>query len=234
MKTGIVFVFCLLTAMVSAQFLETTIFLPDSFGGLIHPLSLEFNPLSRLVYVGGEAGDCVIAFDARTGEKVARIPAGRWIGSLLYTSGRNKLYCANESSRTLTVIDCATNTPLRTLTTRSVPKSLCYNSVRGKIYYTNFQYNYYADSTVGIIEESSDSLLKLVLVDILPVGLIYVPVVDRIYVGTQHYSGEFIYISAIDGAGDSIIHRIQVVREFTCPSAFVYNRENDKLYASPY
>ena len=69
-------VFCCLSA-VSGQWLETTIYLPDSLGGLTHPQCLVYNTTNNTIYVGGQYGDCVIAIDGATNQRIARIPTGR-------------------------------------------------------------------------------------------------------------------------------------------------------------
>ena len=48
---------CLLAAA-SGQWLEATIDLGDSLGGLIHPHCLAYNSTENTIYVGGESGRC--------------------------------------------------------------------------------------------------------------------------------------------------------------------------------
>jgi len=48
---------------VHGQWLEQTIYLPDSLSGLVGPTRLVYNSANNTIYVGGEYGDCVIAID---------------------------------------------------------------------------------------------------------------------------------------------------------------------------
>jgi YVTN family beta-propeller protein len=74
-------VFCCLS-VAGGQWLEATIYLPDSFGGVGSPRYLVYNTTNNTIYVGGEYGDCVIAIDGATDQRIARIPAGSGIYAL--------------------------------------------------------------------------------------------------------------------------------------------------------
>ncbi len=58
---------CWLSA-VSAQWLEETIYLPDSFGGLAMPQSLVYDSANNTIYVGGLYGS-VPVIDGATDQK---------------------------------------------------------------------------------------------------------------------------------------------------------------------
>ena len=91
---------CCCLSAVSGQWLETTIYLPDSFGGLTQPQCLVYDSLNNFVYVGG--AECVMAIDGATNRRVARIPTGLGTRALC-VSPENKVYCASNDS--VTVID---------------------------------------------------------------------------------------------------------------------------------
>ena len=65
---------CLLPSLVSAQWIDTTLYIPDSMTGLAEPTCLARNSLTHTLYVGGENDNVVFAIDDRTGLKLARIP----------------------------------------------------------------------------------------------------------------------------------------------------------------
>ncbi len=71
-----------LPLLLSAQWLETTIYVPDSLCGIHNPRAFTYNNTNNTIYVGGEDGNCVIAIDGATNEKIARIPAGENIKAL--------------------------------------------------------------------------------------------------------------------------------------------------------
>lgn len=64
-----------LCSLLSAQWLETTIYLPDSLSGIAYPLVFTYNPTNNKIYVGGD-GDYVIVIDGATNQKIAKIPVG--------------------------------------------------------------------------------------------------------------------------------------------------------------
>ena len=85
-----VVLFCL-PLFASAQWLETTIYVPDSFCGIHNPKAFTYNETNNTIYVGGY-GNCVIAIDGATNEKIARIPAGRDIPNLCWNSINNMVH----------------------------------------------------------------------------------------------------------------------------------------------
>ena len=80
------------------QWKETDILLPDSLGGLGSPQCLVYDSANNTIYVGGAGGDCVLAIDGTTNERVARIPAGSNVSTLCYNPQNNKVLCATRRS----------------------------------------------------------------------------------------------------------------------------------------
>lgn len=64
----------------SAQWLETTIYVPDSLCGVISPRAFTYNGTNNKIYVGGWNGNSVVVIDGATDTKIARIPVHlkRW------------------------------------------------------------------------------------------------------------------------------------------------------------
>ncbi|MCK4252773.1 hypothetical protein KAX97_15105, partial [candidate division WOR-3 bacterium] len=114
----------LLPLLLSGQWLETTIYVPDSLCGVHNPQAFTYNETNNTIYVGGYNGDCVIAIDGATNEKIARIPAGGDIQALCWNSINNKIYCANQLSANVTVINGATNAVITTIAVGSYPWAL--------------------------------------------------------------------------------------------------------------
>lgn len=57
MKSAILAV-CCLAALALGQWLEETIWLPDSLSEVIWPSDICFNPTENVMYVGGECRNC--------------------------------------------------------------------------------------------------------------------------------------------------------------------------------
>ncbi len=113
-----------LPPLLPAQWLETTIHIPDSLCGVAEPAALAYNPTHNKIYVSGREGNCVIVIDGETNQKVAKIPAGSGVFSLCYNPTNNKVYCANSYSDNVTVIDGASNNVITTITAGSEPYAL--------------------------------------------------------------------------------------------------------------
>ncbi len=105
----------LLPAPLYCQWLETTIYMPDSLCGVVYPQAFTYNETNNKIYVGGEYGDCVIVIDGANNQKIARIPAGNKIRALCWNSADNKVYCANHYSDNLTVIYGANNSVINNI-----------------------------------------------------------------------------------------------------------------------
>jgi len=132
---GLVAVGCLLSA-VSAQWLETTISLPDSMSGIAAPCAAAYDPVTNTVYTGGLHVAAIAAIDGTSNEKVARVPLYRywdWTRDFCLDSTRNKIYCMSLS-QSVAVIDGYTNSVLSYIGTGWLPGSLCHNSVNDRIY----------------------------------------------------------------------------------------------------
>jgi YVTN family beta-propeller protein len=111
----------LIPAFLNAQWLETTIFL-DSIYGISNPCSFTYNATNNSIYVGGEQGNCVIAIDGQTNQKIAKIPAGSGIRALCWNSANNKVYCANYGSNNVTVINGASDSVITIISVGGGPR----------------------------------------------------------------------------------------------------------------
>ena len=61
---------CCCLSAAHSQWLEKTIYLPDSLGPLTGLRCLVFDSANNTVYVGGERGNCVLAIDGATNQKI--------------------------------------------------------------------------------------------------------------------------------------------------------------------
>ncbi len=57
--------------------------------------------------------------------------------ALCYNPTNNKVYCANDGSDSVTVIDGATNSVIATVAVGDWPCALCYNPTDNKVYCAN-------------------------------------------------------------------------------------------------
>jgi xanthosine utilization system XapX-like protein len=90
-RPAVLILVALLCTLLGAQVLETTMFLPDSLVGTTQPQCLAWDSTDNVVYVGGNDGARVIAFDAATGAKLAAIPAGAGTASTTASTPRTPM-----------------------------------------------------------------------------------------------------------------------------------------------
>jgi len=225
-SAGLLAVCCILSIS-SAQYLESTIYLPDSLGGLSYPRSIAWNPMNNQVYVAGELGDCVIAIDAQTLQKVARIPSGRGGAALLCTQPANKVYCADESSGSVTIIDGSRNVLLARVAVSDSPQFLCYNTAQNKVYTTGYALSC---STVAVISGLSDSVIAMVRVGGWPSGLCYNPTGSKVYCSGWEIpdTNAVGRVSVIDGRTDTIASVLRV--DNSVSGVICLNSVDNKLY----
>ncbi len=203
MKLTVLLVICLLAVTASGQWLETTIYLPDSLSGLANPGSLTWNTANNTVYVGGYS-PCVFAIDGHTDKKIARIPAGSNVAALCYNPNGNKVYCANIDSNSVTAIDGETNRVIATVPVGDEPRALCYDPQERKIYCMNT-----GGSTVTIIDCATNRVLRTIGVGPSPSGLCCNPAEKRVYAASPSRSSiSVIRDSMPGGVAGHRVHRV--------------------------
>lgn len=140
-------------AAARTQWLEETIWLPDTLSRITYPRCLADDSTDNKIYVGG-GGKCVIVIDGETDKKIARIPAGEDIQDMIWNSTDNKVYCANPGSCDVTVIDGVGNSVITTLLVGNEPCALVWNSTNNKVYSAN-----YLSNEISIIDGVDDSII---------------------------------------------------------------------------
>lgn len=214
---------CLLFPIfLSAQWLETTIYLPDSLTGVVYPQAFTYNVTNNTIYVGGSSGHCIIAIDGTTNQKIAKIPAGSDIIDLCWNSIDNKVYCANWGDDFVTVIDGITNSVITNIQLEEYPNALVYNINNNKVYCAIDE-----GDKVAVIDGATDTVIKNIPVGDGPLDLVYNQISNKIYCKDD---GGTLYI--IDGVTDTTITSIAL--GYGYPSDLVFNSTLNKVYVSNY
>ncbi|MEO0005420.1 MAG: YncE family protein, partial [candidate division WOR-3 bacterium] len=161
---------CLLfPALIFSQWLETTIYLPDTMVGVDEPQHIIYNPANNAIYVGSEESDCVLVIDGTTDEKTAKIPLDGGAWAMGYNSQNNKIYCCNDREGVY-VIDGATNKVIATVTVGTYPIAFCHNERDNKVYCANNR-----SDNVTVIDGETNEVLATVSTGARPVALCYNP-----------------------------------------------------------
>jgi YVTN family beta-propeller protein len=188
-----------LVSLSFGQWVETTIPLPDSLPKLnVRPL--VFHSPNHTVYVGG-AESFLMAINAETNTKLDKV-IGVGPGPHHYLCSDpvgNKLYCANRDS-TITVIDCATNQPVKTLQVWQSVTDLLHNPHENKLYCAS------TDSLLAVVDCATDSLVARIPVSRGASDLCYNPRLNRVY--CSHSSRD--EVSVIDCVSDTVVATIWV------------------------
>ena len=210
--------FVLSVSLAAAQRYDGVIPLPDSFGGLVFTRSIACSRTSHRLYVGGAYGNCVIAIDALTHERVARIPCGRDVRALVWDSQGDKIYAACAADSAVWVIDCAADSVVATLHVGDQPVALCLNSTNYRAYTADS-----ASATVTVIDCATDSAIRTVRVGPGPRDIIWNAALNRIYCAN---SGDAC-LTVISGQTNNVIGLAPVV---WLPQRMALSAPTGKLY----
>jgi YVTN family beta-propeller protein len=157
---GVLLAVCCCMSAVSAQWLETSLDVPDSLcGGLTGPQILVYNRAKGLVYVGGSNKGCVIALSATTGEKKAKIVAGNDVRDMCFDGTGSKLYTADYAGGFVSVVDLSSNSLLTQINVGDNLEAICYNPVENKVYCGGH-------GTLAVIDAAADTLIRKLTVQV--------------------------------------------------------------------
>jgi YVTN family beta-propeller protein len=143
-------------------------------------------------------------------------------GPIAYNSSTNKIYVANRSSNSVTVIDGATNTTT-TVAVGVNPQGIAVNEITNKIYVANFgsEFGDPPPGTVTVIDGATNTT-STVSVGIRPGNIAVNPIANKVYV--SNYAS--FNVTVIDGATNTT----STVAEGTTPRAMAFNPTNNKVY----
>jgi YVTN family beta-propeller protein len=214
---------CVLSAA-SAQWLETTIYLPDSAGGVLQPRTVASDPAGTKVYIGGRTPG-VSVLDAGTGQRRYRIATGGQVSAICHVPVRNKVYIASRESDSVTVADGSTGQVLASVAVGHGPAALACLPTGERVYCACAGWNGEVDSTVYEIDCSADTVRAVYFVGRDPTALLYNRVNDMLYCADRGSNT----VSVIACSGPPSVLHIPVG---LAPSALTCNTLDNKVYAA--
>ncbi|HEX7033002.1 MAG TPA: YncE family protein, partial [Nitrososphaera sp.] len=115
----------------------------------------------------------------------------------------NRIYLANEFSKTVAVVDGSSNAKIASIQLDSLPLKLAVNPDTNRIYVTEHRVvdNMEQNGTVTVIDGSSNAKIASIPVGVNPSGIAVNPDTNRIYV-TNYIDGT---VSVIDGDSNTVI-----------------------------
>jgi DNA-binding beta-propeller fold protein YncE len=213
MRITIVLAVCWLT-VANAQWLESTVNLPDTLGPLNGPYHLAWDSDSAhpRLYIGGE-GDSggVIVAEAITCKRLARIPTGPVI-ALSFVPSHGKLYVAKAGRDSIVVVDCATNQIVSTIHTASIVSVMQYNSQNDRLYSGGDQ--------ISVIDCAADTVIHTIAVA--ATAFAFDSTRNKLYAGGNGP------LTVIDCTTDSVVATVSRVDS---AGALIYNPTAGKVYA---
>jgi len=140
---------------VRSQTVESTIFLPDSCGGLGWPSALAIDIHGNRLFVAGTRDDRILIIHALTKRRIGYIPAWAGYGPLMtYNPANGRLYCRAADGPSCLVIDPDSSRVVRRFEAdfgRYVNRLFC-DSAANRVYCLTSE-----DSVVGVIDGQTDS-----------------------------------------------------------------------------
>jgi YVTN family beta-propeller protein len=213
---------CCCLSAASAQWLETTVFTPDSFGGLSMPNCLVYDPTDNTVFVAGEQTSTILVLDAKDGHRLARIPFAGDVRALCYNSVSNKVYAAAADLDKVAVIDAGSMQLVKAITVGAKPVGLAYNPALNRVYCVNL-----ISFDVAVIDGAGDNVIATVRVGRYPSAACWNPTRNVVYVANSNDNT----VSVIDATADTVAATIAAGN---APIGFVYNPDLNKLYEADY
>jgi DNA-binding beta-propeller fold protein YncE len=208
----------LLATHTSAQTIEDTIVLPDTFGPLPGPLHMAYDDDSAhaRLYIGGEADSGgVLVVDLLTCDKLARIATGP-VSDLAVSVPRGKLYVARADADSILIVDCDNYNEVGGIALPSRALALLYNHANDRIYAVG--------TSVVVIDCVGDTVVHTIGLSPAPdsVALLALDTLhNHLYVGSE--GATFV----VDCGSDSVTDILPGLRG---PAAMVMNPTVGKLY----
>ncbi len=206
---------CMLSA-VKAQWLETTISLPDSCG----PSGLCYNLQNNKVYCANYSSDTVAVIDGGTNQVIAAARVGLGPCALCYNPVSNKVYSASECDNTVAVIDGETDTVVATVLAGISPGAFCHNSQDNKVYCANRHNN-----EVTVIDGVGDTVVARAYMVGWPTALCYESQKGKVYCANWGANT----VTVIDGATNQELCTIGVGDG---PVDICHNPQQNRVYVA--
>jgi len=154
---------------------------------------------------------CASAALAQFVERVVDLPDSSGPIALCYVPTVHKVYCCNELTDSVSVIDAATNSFIRSIPAGDRPYAMCYNSLNDRVYVAN-----HASNNVMVIDPATDIVVATVAVGALPNELCYNAAKNKVY--SANYDGNS--VSIINGATNTLIGTVgPLAARFICSNS---------------
>jgi len=211
----------LLASNVQSQWLEQTVWLPDSIVGLEEPSRILFNPINHHAYIGGSESDLLQIFDYATREKVGFIDSLGPTTDMFMCPDRQRVYILGPDWGGVFTLDAQTDSVLRFVDLSTEPACGVYNPQEQKAYV-----GAWADAALFVLDPGPDTLLTVIQLADEVIRIAYDSVTNRVF-GMAH-DGSTHGIKVIDCAGDTLVGVLPTMDDYCVDLAF--NPATRRLY----
>lgn len=207
--------FVVIATAATAQWLEKTIFLPDSFGGPARPDRIFYHSANNTVFVFGYQDPAILVLDGVTHRKIARIDLPGDAGNFCYNPEENKLYVCKSYGSYFYVIDPAANRLIRTAPLSHRAFDITYNPNLNRVYIVGEEY-------VSVVDCVADTIIKTILLPDYSENISCATLVNKVYCVMDNND-----VAVIDCQTDSIIKTF-----YSGSGAYgmLYNHLTNRLY----
>lgn len=151
---------------------------------------------------------------------IATVTVGAKPRALVWDSLDDRIYVANYTDSSLTVIDGTSNQVLRTIPAGQFPYVLCYNPSANRIYCAN-----YGSNTITVVDAASYDVIATIPVGRNPSALCFNPTSNKVYAVNSRDAT----VSVIDAANNTVI---TTVRVDSSPSAAIWKPDINRVYVA--
>ena len=187
--------------------------------GAEKPKTVCWSSVRNKVYVACQGSQHRLGvIDGFTGSILGWVPAGSYPCALAYDSVLDRVYCANNGTASVTVVDCGPDTVVATVHVGNSPVALLCSPDGSTVYCVNR-----GDRTVSAVDAHLNSVLWTANVGAYPCAIAYGASGTKLYCADSAASR----VSVIDPITGSVLRTIQVG---VGPRALAYSPASDRLY----
>jgi len=199
---------------------------PSVIAGLIYPKALAVNQVTARLYVVSRETDQVYVLSSVDHHLLGIAPTGRAPFGIALNGLTNKVYVGNFKDNSVTVVDGANNTVIKTipLAPYGEPSWMATDPIRNRIYVA-----LHDGGRLGIIDGASDTLLTTVEVGAGAFGVAVHPTLNRVYVSLRDVGA----IRVVDALTSVVLWEQTIfLRPGNEPYALALDQAANRLYTN--
>ena len=215
---------CLLYAVSVGQFVEDTLFLPDTLARGYATLIL-FDSVSNSLCATSEGGTSFSVVAADSNRRLALLTLSGRVSAICQSRTSRKAYVACSGPNCVEVIDLATRRSVASLPMPARPNDICWNSALNKVYCSC------GDSSAGVvpvIDCGADTVLRVVSVGMYPDKMVCDSAANRVYCTVALCDD----VAVIDCVGDSLQYTIGLLLPEGTEQAIALDVAAERLYVA--